>query len=127
MRAARAPSRCPRTSPRWERRVSFYLCRNVCKAPVKQPVRVVVVGRCLAVLLIGVTPACKRPLSVPPVKLAVIQFGGECDFVPAVLRDLHTEMNRVRRAGGNQVRVHGGMGGPRIAFVDPVSVLIERK
>src|SRR5215831_21406888 len=89
------------------------------------PAAVVVMRSELALRLLRILLSAIGKLRVPPHEFAVVQPGMQMDLFARAFRNMNPIVNRVRRPRRNQMYEHGGPAGPRIAFVDDVSVRVN--
>src|SRR5262245_44963636 len=77
--------------------------------------------------LLRVAHPGKRPLRVPPAKLAVVERGSECDALAGMLGDAQTIVHYIGRAWGNGLGIDQGTRRPGVAFIDLVAMLIDQE
>src|SRR5262245_21619225 len=70
---------------------------------------------------------CKRKLCVEPRELAVVQTRFEVNLAFGIRGNLEPIVHRVCRAWRNEADINQRARGPRVAFVDRISVSIDLK
>src|SRR6202012_2679882 len=103
----------------------FYVAGSALRIAIESELAIVVGGLGEWTIRRILRHTCVRKMRVVPGKLAVEQAGGKGDVVAGVLRNIHAEMDRVRRAGWDQAHVNRGTGGPSIALVDDISRFVD--
>src|SRR4029077_7498880 len=97
---------------------------------IENPPSIIMIGRHLRTLAKGdasyiLLHSGIGEVGIPPLKFAVVEFGVESDVFAGVFGDVQAEVGGIGGAGGDEVNVDDGAGGPGVALVDGIAVAVD--